>query len=195
MNQKQCKQLADVSIGKAIKDKRDQYVLATKFGLVPHADGKGADVNGTPEHVRSACEASLKRLQTDHIDLYYQHRVDRKVGIETTVKEMKVSCAPKPPVTVQHTCRLVYMYLHTLSTSGGGSEDGGGGGGGFSGEQRGPALRGGGGGGGGGHGFPGYYCGLPCWQGLEVLWQGQGNDHGSIAGHGSSLVTLCCRHS
>ena len=76
--------------GKAIQGKRDKYVLATKFGLVPHADGKGADVNGSPEHVRSACEASLKRLQTNYIDLYYQHRVDRKVGIETTVKEMKV---------------------------------------------------------------------------------------------------------
>ena len=77
--------------GKAIKGKRDQYVLATKFGLVPHADGKGADVDGSPEHVRSACEASLKRLQTDYIDLYYQHRVDRKVGVETTVREMKAS--------------------------------------------------------------------------------------------------------
>ena len=66
-------------------------MLATKFGLVPHADGKGADVDGSPEHVRSACEASLKRLQTDYIDLYYQHRVDRKVGVETTVREMKAS--------------------------------------------------------------------------------------------------------
>lgn len=76
-------------VGKALKGKRQQYTLATKFGLVPHADGQGADVDGTPQHVRAACEASLKRLQTDYIDLYYQHRVDRKVGIETTVREMK----------------------------------------------------------------------------------------------------------
>lgn len=80
--------------GKALKGKRDQYTLATKFGLVPHADGKGADVDGSPKHVREACEASLKRLQTDHIDLYYQHRVDRKVGVETTVREMKVGVVP-----------------------------------------------------------------------------------------------------
>ncbi len=79
-----------VATGKALKGKREQYTLATKFGLVPHADGKGADVDGSPQHVRAACEASLKRLQTDYIDLYYQHRVDRKVGIETTVREMKV---------------------------------------------------------------------------------------------------------
>ncbi|DBB09648.1 hypothetical protein WJX82_009067 [Trebouxia sp. C0006] len=76
-------------VGKALKGKREQYTLATKFGLVPHADGKGADVDGSSQHVRAACEASLKRLQTDYIDLYYQHRVDRKVGIETTVREMK----------------------------------------------------------------------------------------------------------
>lgn len=80
-----------VATGKALKGKREQYTLATKFGLVPHADGKGADVDGSPKHVRAACEASLKRLQTDYIDLYYQHRVDRKVGIETTVREMKVN--------------------------------------------------------------------------------------------------------
>ena len=76
--------------GKAIKGKRNKYVLATKFGVVRHADGKGSDVVGTPEHVRSAIEASLKRLQTTYVDLYYQHRIDRKVGIKTTVKELKV---------------------------------------------------------------------------------------------------------
>jgi len=73
-----------VATGKALKGKREQYTLAT------NADGKGADVDGSSQHVRAACEASLKRLQTDYIDLYYQHRVDRKVGIETTVREMKV---------------------------------------------------------------------------------------------------------
>lgn len=76
--------------GKAVKGKREKYVLATKFGVVRHPDGKGSDVVGTPEHVRSAIEASLKRLQTTYVDLYYQHRIDRKVGIETTVKELKV---------------------------------------------------------------------------------------------------------
>ena len=83
-------------------------MLATKFGLVPHADGKGADVVGTPEHARKACEASLKRLQTDYIDLYYQHRVDRKVGIEATVKELKVwpnpAALPHNPCTGSRTC-------------------------------------------------------------------------------------------
>ena len=75
--------------GKAIKGKRDQYVIATKFGNIRKPDGSMV-VDGTPEHVREACEASLKRLQTDYIDLYYQHRIDRKVGIETTIKELKV---------------------------------------------------------------------------------------------------------
>lgn len=75
-------------VGKAIKGKRDQYVIATKFGNIRKPDGSMV-VDGTPEHVREACEASLKRLQTDYIDLYYQHRIDRKVGIETTIKELK----------------------------------------------------------------------------------------------------------
>ena len=97
--------------GQALKGRRDHFTLATKFGLVPHADGKGADVDGSPKHVREACEASLKRLQTDYIDLYYQHRVDRKVGIETTVREMKVG----PHTWQLHTANMV--QLHTLITA------------------------------------------------------------------------------
>ncbi len=76
-------------IGNAIKGDRTKYTIATKFGNVRRPDGSMV-VDGSPKHVHEACEASLKRLQTDYIDLYYQHRIDRKVGIETTVKEMKV---------------------------------------------------------------------------------------------------------
>src|SRR4029077_13222846 len=65
-------------VGRAIKGKRDRVVLATKFGIVRDpADPKKRGVNGKPEYVRASCEASLKRLGVDHIDLYYQHRVDR----------------------------------------------------------------------------------------------------------------------
>jgi aryl-alcohol dehydrogenase-like predicted oxidoreductase len=75
-------------VGKAIKDRRDRVVLATKFGNQRTPDGTFIGVNGKPEYVHSACEASLKRLGTDHIDLYYQHRVDRTVPIEDTVGAM-----------------------------------------------------------------------------------------------------------
>ncbi len=95
-----------------MKGKRQQYTLATKFGLVPHADGKGADVDGSPQHVRAACEASLKRLQTDYIDLYYQHRVDRKVGIETTVREMKVIM--NATSQMQLGCSIIDLTMSTL---------------------------------------------------------------------------------
>jgi aryl-alcohol dehydrogenase-like predicted oxidoreductase len=76
-------------VGRAIKSKRDQIVLATKFGIVrdptdPHIRG----VNGTPDYVRKACEGSLRRLGVDHIDLYYQHRVDPNTPIEDTVGAM-----------------------------------------------------------------------------------------------------------
>src|SRR5437867_416423 len=75
-------------VGRAISDRRDQVVLATKFGNVRDADGSFRGVNGRPEYVREACDASLKRLGVDHIDLYYQHRVDRTVPIEDTVGAM-----------------------------------------------------------------------------------------------------------
>jgi len=78
--------------GKAIKGNREKYVIATKFGNKLQPNGPMV-VDGSAKYVHEACEASLKRLQIDYIDLYYQHRIDRKVGIETTVTEMKVSAA------------------------------------------------------------------------------------------------------
>jgi aryl-alcohol dehydrogenase-like predicted oxidoreductase len=75
-------------VGKAIADRRDEVQLATKFGNERRPDGTRVGVNGRPEYVRSACDASLQRLGVDHIDLYYQHRVDRTVPIEETVGAM-----------------------------------------------------------------------------------------------------------
>ena len=76
-------------VGRAIADRREQVVLATKFGILRDpADPARRGVNGRPEYVREACEASLRRLGTDHIDLYYQHRVDPSTPIEETVGAM-----------------------------------------------------------------------------------------------------------
>jgi aryl-alcohol dehydrogenase-like predicted oxidoreductase len=75
-------------VGRAIRNRRERVVLATKFGNVRRADGSWAGVNGRPEYVRQACDASLTRLDIDHIDLYYQHRVDSSVPIEDTVGAM-----------------------------------------------------------------------------------------------------------
>jgi aryl-alcohol dehydrogenase-like predicted oxidoreductase len=75
-------------VGKAIAGKRDQVFLATKFGNQRAEDGEWIRINGTPEYVHEACDASLKRLGVDHIDLYYQHRVDKTVPIEATVGAM-----------------------------------------------------------------------------------------------------------
>ena len=75
-------------IGRAIKGRRDKVVLATKFGQVQRP-GQGNGVDGSPQHVQAACEASLKRLGEDTIDLYYQHRVDPTVPVEETVGAMK----------------------------------------------------------------------------------------------------------
>ena len=75
-------------VGKAIADRRDKVVLATKFGIQRGADPSQRGVNGKPEYVRSACDASLKRLGIDHIDLYYQHRIDPTVPVEETVGAM-----------------------------------------------------------------------------------------------------------
>lgn len=75
-------------VGKAIQNRRDQVILATKFGNVRGDDGSFLGVNGKPDYVRSACEASLKRLGVDVIDLYYQHRVDPDTPIEETVGAM-----------------------------------------------------------------------------------------------------------
>ena len=75
-------------VGKAIRDRRDRVFLATKFGNVRGPAGEFLGVKGDPDYVRSACEASLKRLGVDVIDLYYQHRVDPNVPIEDTVGAM-----------------------------------------------------------------------------------------------------------
>jgi aryl-alcohol dehydrogenase-like predicted oxidoreductase len=75
-------------VGEAIADRRDQVVLATKFGNQRREDGSWVGINGRPEYVRQACDASLTRLGVDHIDLYYQHRVDLNVPIEETVGAM-----------------------------------------------------------------------------------------------------------
>ncbi len=79
----------EVLVGRAIADRRDEVVVATKFGNERNPDGSRVGINGKPEYVRSACDASLQRLGVDHIDLYYQHRVDKTVPIEDTVGAMK----------------------------------------------------------------------------------------------------------
>jgi aryl-alcohol dehydrogenase-like predicted oxidoreductase len=75
-------------VGRAIRDRRSRVVLATKFGNVRAADGKWLGINGRPDYVRQACDASLKRLGVNEIDLYYQHRVDPETPIEDTVGAM-----------------------------------------------------------------------------------------------------------
>ena len=76
-------------VGGAIAGRRDEVQLATKFGNERNPDGSWVRINGTPDYVRAACDASLRRLGVDHIDLYYQHRVDPTVPIEETVGAMK----------------------------------------------------------------------------------------------------------
>jgi aryl-alcohol dehydrogenase-like predicted oxidoreductase len=75
-------------LAKVLKTRREEIVLATKFGNVRSPEGAFLGINGTPEYVHEACDASLERLGVDHIDLYYQHRVDPKVAIEETVGAM-----------------------------------------------------------------------------------------------------------
>jgi aryl-alcohol dehydrogenase-like predicted oxidoreductase len=75
-------------IGRVLKDRRDQVVIATKFGVHRNEQGRYLGINGRPDYVRAACEASLERLGVEHIDLYYQHRVDPHVPIEETVGAM-----------------------------------------------------------------------------------------------------------
>ena len=79
----------EVLVGKAISGRRSEVVLATKFGNERGSDGSFKGVNGCPEYVRAACDASLQRLGVDYIDLYYQHRVDRNVPIEETWGALK----------------------------------------------------------------------------------------------------------
>ncbi|MGB2868652.1 MAG: aldo/keto reductase [Bacteroidota bacterium] len=78
----------ELLVGQALKGRRDKVLIATKFGNVRAQDGKYLGINGRPEYVRAACEASLKRLGVEVIDLYYQHRVDATTPIEETVGAM-----------------------------------------------------------------------------------------------------------
>ncbi|MCP3961796.1 MAG: aldo/keto reductase [bacterium] len=75
-------------VGRAVRDRRGAVVVATKFGIERGEDGSFVGINGRPEYVRAACDASLLRLGLDHVDLYYQHRVDPNVAIEDTVGAM-----------------------------------------------------------------------------------------------------------
>jgi len=75
-------------VGRAIRGRRNQVFLATKFGIIRSADPRYRGVSGKPEYVRQSCEASLKRLGVDIIDLYYQHRIDPNVPVEETVGAM-----------------------------------------------------------------------------------------------------------
>ena len=72
-------------VGRAVKSRRDDIVLATKFGMISHANGGPGHLDSSPANIRTALEGSLKRLGTDHVDLYYQHRVDPNTPIEDTV--------------------------------------------------------------------------------------------------------------
>ncbi len=83
--------VSELQVGKAIRGRRDQVVLATKFGFTSSTSSgprRADEIDGSPEHVREACDASLQRLGVDHIDLYYLHRVDPKTPIEDTVGAM-----------------------------------------------------------------------------------------------------------
>lgn len=103
-------------VGKAIRDRREKTVLATKFGNVRGKDGSWLGVNGTPEYVRACCEDSLRRLGVDTIDLYYQHRVDPNTPIEDTVgamadlvREGKVrhlGLSEAAPATIRRACAV-----------------------------------------------------------------------------------------
>jgi aryl-alcohol dehydrogenase-like predicted oxidoreductase len=79
---------SEIKVGKAIRDRRDAVVVATKFGLVGISGSQNQGVDGTPQNARTACDQSLERLGVDHIDLYYLHRVDPEVPIEETVGTM-----------------------------------------------------------------------------------------------------------
>ena len=103
-------------VGKALKGRRQRVVLATKFGNVRAPDGRFVGVNGKPDYVRAACDASLNRLGVDRIDLYYQHRVDRDTPIEETVGAMAelvragkvryLGLSEAAPVTVRRACKV-----------------------------------------------------------------------------------------
>ncbi|MGZ8829966.1 MAG: aldo/keto reductase, partial [Thermoanaerobaculia bacterium] len=78
----------EILVGRAIRGRRDEAVIATKFGNERNPDGTWKGINGRPDYVRASCDASLKRLGVEQIDLYYQHRVDTSVPIEDTIGAM-----------------------------------------------------------------------------------------------------------
>ena len=106
----------EILVGKAIRDRRDQVVLATKFGNVRGEDGSWMGVNGEPDYVRKCCEASLRRLGVDVIDLYYQHRVDPETPVEETVGAMAelvqegkvryLGLSEAAPATIRRACAV-----------------------------------------------------------------------------------------
>jgi aryl-alcohol dehydrogenase-like predicted oxidoreductase len=107
----------EILVGKAVKGRRDGIVIATKFGIVRDPnDPLRRGISGTPEYVRASCEASLKRLGVDTIDLYYQHRIDRSTPIEDTVGEMSrlvqegkvryLGLSEASPATLERACRV-----------------------------------------------------------------------------------------
>ena len=103
-------------VGKALRDRRQEAVLATKFGNVRGKDGSWLGVNGKPDYIRSCCEASLRRLGVDVIDLYYQHRVDPETPIEETVGAMAelvrqgkvryLGLSEAAPATIRRACAV-----------------------------------------------------------------------------------------
>jgi aryl-alcohol dehydrogenase-like predicted oxidoreductase len=103
-------------VGKALRDRRQKAVLATKFGNVRGKDGSWLGVNGKPDYVRSCCEASLRRLGVDVVDLYYQHRVDPETPIEETVGAMAelvrqgkvryLGLSEAAPATIRRACAV-----------------------------------------------------------------------------------------
>lgn len=103
-------------VGRAIRDRREKVILATKFGNVRGKDGSWLGVNGKPEYVRACCEASLRRLGVDTIDLYYQHRVDPATPIEDTVGAMAdlvrqgkvrhLGLSEAAPATIRRACTV-----------------------------------------------------------------------------------------
>lgn len=111
-------------VGRALRDRRDQAVLATKFGIMRGDDGSFVGVSGKPDYVRSCCEASLKRLGVETIDVYYQHRVDPQTPIEDTVGAMAelveagkvryLGLSEAAPRTIRRACKI--HPIHALQT-------------------------------------------------------------------------------
>ena len=111
-------------VGQALKDRRDQAVLATKFGILRGDDGSFVGISGKPDYVKTCCDASLKRLGVETIDVYYQHRVDPETPIEDTVGAMAdlvqagkvryLGLSEAAPETIRRACKV--HPIHALQT-------------------------------------------------------------------------------